>query len=218
MRRSRFALQNMKYMKRIILLAFISIILCGFYSFKKLHNTYNDIFTRLGLQTGEAESYIIENITGGSTTFPTTSIMAKLALNKREEAIKEMGNYIKSYVQTPQFAKEYATTRSDLKPEHPPALYQGPEDMAAYKEDLKRWEADYPATVNGLLKKKLKEFLQLTSDINYNAKLEKRGDKMIFSDPSLESKDEFWKACFRSGKPTVDAARAFATRWLQELK
>ncbi|MGZ5282869.1 MAG: hypothetical protein ACXWEY_11390 [Bacteroidia bacterium] len=205
-------------MKKFILFAFASLILCGLFSFKKLHYTYNNIFTRLGLQTEEAESYITVNITGGSTTFPTTRIMAKLALDKRAEAVKEIGDYIKTYVQKPQFAKEYSTTRAELKPEHPPALYQGPEDMAAYKQDLKRWEADYPTTVNGLLKKKLKEFLVLTADINFNAKLEKRGDKMVFSDPALEAQDEFWKACFRSGKPTVDAARAYAQQWLQEIK
>lgn len=205
-------------MKRIILLSFAALTLCGLYSFKKLHNTYNNIFTRLGLQTEEAESYITGNITGGATSFPTTRIMVKLALDKRAEAVKEIGDYVKIFVQTPGFAKEYATTRLELKPEHPPALYQGPEDMAVYKQDLKRWEADYPATVNGLLKKKLKEFLQLTADINYDAKLEKRGDKMVFSDPALEAKDGFWKACFRSGKTTVDAARAFAQQWLQEIK
>jgi hypothetical protein len=58
----------------------------------------------------------------------------------------------------------------------------------------------------------------MTSGINFNAKLEKRGKKMIFSDPLLEEKDDFWKACYRSGKPTMDAARQFAQQWLNELK
>lgn len=90
--------------------------------------------------------------------------------------------------------------------------------MAVYKEDLKRWEAEYPAVFNELLKHKLKEFLQLTSNIDYNARLEQRRGKMVFADPVLEAKDPFWKACFRSGKTTMEAARAYAQQWLVELK
>jgi hypothetical protein len=204
-------------MKRVIILVSAAIILCGIYSFKKVHTVYNNIFTRLGLETEEAEGYITANLIGGSTTFPSSRIIAKLALNKRAEAIKEIGDYLKAYVKTPGFATEYANTRLELKPESPSTLHQGTGDMATYKQDLKSWEADYPPTVNGLLKKKLKEFLQLTSDINFNAELKKQGDRMIFADPALEDKDEFWKACFRSGKPTVNAARSYAQQWLQEL-
>ena len=204
-------------MKRFIVLVFGAVILCALYSFHNSLTTYNNIFTRLGLQTEEAEGYISANIIGGSTTFPSSRIIAKLALNKRAEAIKEIGEYIKAYVKTPGFATEYANTRLELKPESPHGLHQGTGDMAAYKQDLKSWEADYPATVNGLLKKKLREFLQLTSDINFHAELKKQGDRMVFADPALEAKDEFWKACFRSGKPTVEAARSYAQQWLQEL-
>jgi hypothetical protein len=187
--------------------------------FNKLQQAYDNIFNQLGLQTEEAESYITGNIIGGSTSFPRTEVMAKLALNKRAEVVVQVGNYIKAYVKTPEFAKEYASARQDAKPQAPTdPLYQNEENMAFYKEDLKRWEAEYPAAFNTLLKKKLQEFLQLTSGIDYNAKLERYGTKMIFSDPALEAKDEFWKACFRAGKPTVDAAREFAQQWLRDLK
>ena len=206
-------------MKKIFLFAFLAFIAAGLYSFRHLENRYNDIFQQLGLGTEEAESYITANIIGESTSFPRSAIMASLALNKREEAVKQIGNYLKAYTQTPAFAKEYATARQDQKPEPiTDPLYNTAEFMAEYKKDIKRWEALYPATVNDLLKRKLKEFLQLTSDIDYGAKLEQRGNKKVFSDPTLEMKDAFWKACFRSGKPTVMAARAFAQQWLLELK
>ena len=205
-------------MKKILLFTFFVLAVTGFYSFRQMEKRYSDIFRQLGLETEEAESYIVSNILGGSTSFPRTKVMVSLALNKRAEAVKEIGNYIKAYVQTPAFAKEYATTRSDQKPEAPIGLYKNEENMAAYKEDLKRWEAEYPANFNELLKRKLKEFLQLTSDIDYDAKLTQRWNKMVFSDPALEAKDPFWKACFRSGKTTVDAARTYAQQWLSELK
>ncbi len=196
----------------------VALMLCGLYSFNQAKKAYDNIFNQLGLDTEEAQSYITSNLYGASTTFPRTKIMAKLALNKREEAIKEIGNYIKAYVKSPEFAKEYQTARLELKPQKPEGLYENEENMAAYKEDLKLWEAEYPTAFNSLLKKRLTHFLQLSADITYNAKLEKYGSKMIFSDPALEAKDEFWKACFRAGKPTVDAARAFAKQWLLELK
>ena len=196
----------------------LAVLVCGLYSFNKLQLAYDNIFNQLGLDTEEAQSYIASNLYGGSTTYPRTKIMVKLALNKREEAIKEIGNYIKAYVKSQEFSKEYETARLEQRPERPEGLYENAENMAAYKEDLKYWEAEFPASVNGLLKKRLTHFLQLSANINYNAKLERSGSKMIFSDPALEAKDEFWKACFRAGKPSVDAARAFAKQWLQELK
>ena len=38
-----------------------------------------------------------------------------------------------------------------------------------------------------------------------------------FADPKFESKNDFWKRCFRAGKPAVDAARAAAQSWLASL-
>ncbi len=205
-------------MKKAFLVIFLAFVATGLYSFRHLETAYNNIFNQLGLETEEAEIYIVDNIIGGGTSFPRTKVMVNLALGKREQAVKEIGNYIKAYVQTPAFAKEYANARSGQKPEAPTGIYKNEENMAAYKEDLRRWEKEYPASFNELLKRKLKEFLQLTSGIDYNAKLERRDGKMVFSDPALEAKDSFWKSCFRSGKPTIDAARSFAQKWLSELK
>jgi hypothetical protein len=205
-------------MKKLISFLLLAALFCSLNSFYKRQTAYNNIFSQLGLETEEADSYIISNLIGGSTTFPRTKMMARLALNQREAAIQEIGKYLKAYTQTTQFAQEYAATRMELKPEKPSdPLYQTKEFMDAYKEDLKYWEAEYPASVNGLLQQKLKLFLALTSDIDYNAKLHRSGSKMVFSDPELEAKDEFWKACYRVGKPTVDAARSYAQQWLLEL-
>jgi hypothetical protein len=207
-----------QHMKKIHFILFFALAVTGLYSFRQIEKTYSNIFSQLGLETEEAESYIIGNILGGSTSFPQSKVMASLAMNKRADAVKEIGNYIKGYVQTPAFAKEYSTARAEQKPEAPTGLYKNEENMAAYKVDLKRWEAEYPANFNELLKRKLNEFLQLTADIDYGAKLTQRWSKMVFADPALEAKDPFWKACFRSGKTTVDAARSYAQQWLLELK
>jgi hypothetical protein len=205
-------------MKKIFFISLGVLLLTGLFAFRKAQNNFNNILSQLGLDKEEANSYIIGNILDGGVAYPRTKIMAQLALNKRVEAVKELGIYIKTHVQSPEFAKEYAQNRLEQKPEKPTGLYDNEENREVYQQDMKRWEKDYPASVNMMLKKRLSEFLKLTSGINYDAKLEKRGKKMIFSDPSFEDKDDFWKVCYRSGKPTVDAARQFAQQWLTELK
>ncbi len=205
-------------MKKIFFISLSALLLTGLFAFRKAQTNYNNILSQLGLDKEEAHSYIIGNILDGGAAYPRTKIMAQLALNKRVEAVKELGNYIKTHVQSPEFAKEYAQYRLEQKPEKPTGLYDNEENREVYQQDLKRWEKDFPVSLKQMLKMRLSEFLKITSGINYGAKLEKRGKKMIFSDPILEEKDDFWKACYRSGKPTVDAARLFAQQWLTELK
>jgi hypothetical protein len=205
-------------MKKHYYFLFLIVTAFSLFSFRQVQSVYENIFEQLGLQAEEATSYIHANIIDGSASFPTTRVMAALALDKREEAVKAIGQYVKDYVQSPAFAVQYKTAREDQKPQKPEGLYQNQENMAIYREDLKRWEAEYPSNIKALLKQRLTQFLQQTASIDYNAKLVPFGRKMIFADPELEAKDPFWKACFRSGKRTVDAARAFAQQWLAELK
>lgn len=87
-----------------------------------------------------------------------------------------------------------------------------------YQAALAKFEQDYPATANGMLKKRLQQFLDLTATINFDIKVVKRGDQMVFEDPALEAKSYHWKLCYRSGRETIHAARQFAQQWITELK
>ncbi|RYZ52442.1 MAG: hypothetical protein EOO14_16740, partial [Chitinophagaceae bacterium] len=194
----------MKKVFPLLVLSFAALFIFGLVQARAFYNT---IFQQLGLQTEEAESYIDANFISGSTAFPGTPIMVALSLEKREEAVKAIGQYVKAHVQTPAFAKNYEQDRQEQKPVKPEGRDQNAETMAVYQQDLKYWEAEFLATVNGLVKKRLQQFLQETASIDYNAKLARKDRKMVFVDPALEAKDPFWKACFRSGKRTVDAAR-----------
>lgn len=205
-------------MKKICYFLLLTITALSLFSFRQVQSFYGNIFEQLGLQAEEANSYIESNIIDGSASFPTSRVMAALALDKREDAVKAIGLHVKVYVQSPAFAEQYKTAREDQKPQKPEELYQNAENMAVYREDMKRWEAEYPANIKALLKQRLTQFLQQTASIDYTAKLVPSGRKMIFADAALEAKDPFWKACFRSGKRTVDAARVFARQWLAELK
>lgn len=95
---------------------------------------------------------------------------------------------------------------------------EGQEEQERYKKRIAEWSADYPEQPNAAIAKRLKEFLALTADIDFNAKLEAiDGGKMRFANPMYESKGSDWKLCYRSGQEPVAAARVFAADWLHQL-
>ena len=92
------------------------------------------------------------------------------------------------------------------------------EEQDRYKKELAEWSAAYPEHPSAAIAKRLKEFLALTADINFDAKLEPAGGgKQRFADSQYESKGLEWKLCYRAGREPVAAARAFATDWLHQL-
>ena len=86
-----------------------------------------------------------------------------------------------------------------------------------FRDRLSQFDARHPRNPDLLIAARLREFLALSADVNYGARLVKQGDKMRFEDPALEGKPAEWKLCFRAGKEATDSARAFATEWLKEL-
>lgn len=125
--------------------------------------------------------------------------------------------------------KVYRTQLKEL--DDPNNSYYGPEtqkmmaegykmQLEQYKETLARWEEEYPEkNPEMLVKRWIVEFLTISADIDFNAKLKDNGyGKMIFVNPEYESRPSLWKLFFRSGKETTEAARAFALRWLSEIE
>lgn len=86
-----------------------------------------------------------------------------------------------------------------------------------YNDQLLKWEKDQPTDPKELIRNRLREFLNLTSDIDFNAQLKERNGRMIFVNPAFERKSSDWKKAFRSGKEAVTAARSFAQEWLKDL-
>ena len=91
------------------------------------------------------------------------------------------------------------------------------EELAEYNKkmaDPKR----LPKDPREMLRRRLKAFLTLTADINFDAKLVDSGYRKHFADKQLEARPEEWKMWFRAGREATGAARAFATQWLKELR
>ena len=92
------------------------------------------------------------------------------------------------------------------------------EEQEPHKKRMAEWSADYPEQPNTVIAKRLKEFLTLTADVDFDAKLETMGaGKMRFANQEYESKGTEWKLCYRAGREPVAAARAFAADWLHQL-
>lgn len=95
---------------------------------------------------------------------------------------------------------------------------KGENDQKDYQKDLAEYDTKFPADPRLLIAKRLREFLDVSKDVPFDAKLvSEGGGRMRFADASLESKPEQWKLCYRAGKEPVETARAFATAWLQQL-
>ena len=96
--------------------------------------------------------------------------------------------------------------------------YQQEGNVKRYNEDMKRWETAYPESINIFIADKLKKMLEYTKDIDYNAALVEKYGKKRFVNQVYEGKRTEWKQGFRAGKEVTEPARAFAEKWLTELK
>jgi hypothetical protein len=81
------------------------------------------------------------------------------------------------------------------------------------------FDKEYPADPKQLVAGRLRTFLDLSTTVDFDAKVERLSDKrMHFVNPEYELKPREWKLMYRAGKPAVDAARTAAQEWLKALE
>lgn len=90
--------------------------------------------------------------------------------------------------------------------------------QADYEKSVQDWQTAYPEDPQPIIVTRLKAFLALTDDIDFDAKLVDAGGKKKFANPEYESKPWDWKWSYRAGKESVNAAREVAKTWLDELE
>jgi hypothetical protein len=96
-------------------------------------------------------------------------------------------------------------------------LAQRAEDQEICKGRLAAFERRWPADPRNLVARRLQEFLDVSKDVDFDAKLVPAGKLMRFADPRYEEKPPTWKLCFRSGREAVAAAREAAQGWLKAV-
>jgi len=90
--------------------------------------------------------------------------------------------------------------------------------VQAYQTAVKELDAVYPVDPRALVASRLRKFLDLSKDVDFTAQLVECDRKMRFADAAFEARPAEWKMLFRAGKPAVDAAQAFAQKWLADLQ
>lgn len=143
----------------------------------------------------QAEEYIAKATPENKSLFKPALDAAK----KNLEDVQDPNNeYLKMY------ADNYAILLKNYN-----------DDMAARKRE---WEETYPSNVNLFVKKRLQEFLDITKDVDFAAKLKEANGKKYFVDAAYEQKDSRWKMAFRAGKDVVETSRTFVQQWINEIK
>jgi hypothetical protein len=126
-----------------------------------------------------------------------------------QETIKQMEAMVAQNAKDPQMVAMMKQAYSS----------QAESDKQAYKVRLAEYENKYPTDSRALIALRLRQFLDLTKDIPFDAKLVPAGNgKMKFADPQLESKPANWKLYFRAGKEVIEAGRSFTSEWLRQLE
>jgi hypothetical protein len=94
---------------------------------------------------------------------------------------------------------------------------QRAEETKHYDAAVAKWKQDYPEDARPVIAKRLKEFLALSADVDYAARLKTQDGRSTFENPVYQSKSSQWKMCYRAGKEATGAARTAAQAWLTEL-
>ena len=88
-----------------------------------------------------------------------------------------------------------------------------------HETKVSEWQNEWPENPVPVIIRSLQNILDISRDIDYRAEVFKDvHGKLLFSKTVYENKPAEWKLCYRAGKETVEAARAAASQWLDELK
>lgn len=121
---------------------------------------YNNVLDQLRIAEADAKDYILGNFKEGNLAFPYSKAIKALATGQRATAVKELGDYIRKYVNSPEFAQAYQEARNAAKPKDPAdkatklqeRIKELEQDVAKTKEDMKGQTGDMKKLYEGTLK------------------------------------------------------------------
>jgi hypothetical protein len=242
----------------------------------------DDFLKQLGITKANADERISGSILGGSLNTYGIKNLKSISIGNRQAVTLSLLGYTKTYLNSPEFKKQYqvmkdrykptevvAQTPAEFKGEYISRLKKSLAEMEAsvkkadantkpifekilldgqknlkdaedpnnkmfvnyeknyeqlvkdykrnYEHQLVEWEQKYPSNHLQHVKKRLKEFLDATNDVDFNAELVEKNNKKYFVNPAYERKSDRWKMAFRAGKEVVEPAREFAQKWIEEI-
>lgn len=181
--------------------------------------TTDDALKQLDITASQANESIFGAISSDYLQFDKVLVdkARSLPVSVRVSCTRLLVKFIKEYTQSDAFASGYKKYRKEhiVSKSHGFRLPK-PSDLVNKTVDkfLKGNSSsnELPADPQDLIRNRLKEFLEVSSTVDFEAKLNGR----TFSDPVYESKDQKWKMYYRAGKPVIEAAQDEIRKWLQE--
>jgi len=142
--------------------------------------------------------------------------------------VQTLGAFARTYFSSSDFKSEYGKAYKAGKPKGGFGLPSFNAEAIAKAEAEKAIAKSGPAPSSELyqldknpnvqLKKALEAFLKNTEKVDFAAATRSSDGLKIFENSAYEAKPREWKMCYRAGKETSEAIRAFASGWLEELK
>jgi hypothetical protein len=148
----------------------------------------------------------------------------KADIAKTEKSIKEVQPNLKKIFedalkQQQKMLKEFEDPNSKMMK----IMVQGEKsnheyNVNRYNKQVQEWEESMPENPLTLVKKRLEQMLEITKDVDFDAELTEKYGKKVFVNPAYERKHDNWKFAFRAGKEVTETVRAFAEKWVSEIK
>lgn len=155
----------------------------------------------LGMSPAAARQAIFETFDRGFVTLPSGYVAFwGLDDSHRAALVPPLLAVVRAYVESAEFAARLDTTRA-----------------AANGAAAKPAHATPNRLSDELVAERLRQFLALSADVDFSARMVVRNNLTCFADPKLESRSAEWKLCYRAGPKTLAAARACAGDWLETL-
>jgi hypothetical protein len=144
------------------------------------------------------------------------------AINEMKQNISQMAPEMRKAMEGAIKEAEANNKKLDTDPQMVSMLRKGLEAQRAAEQEehkgrLAAWEKRWPADSKALVARRLQEFLDISKNVDFDAKLVPAGKLMRFADPRYEEEPPTWKLCFRVGRDATAAAREAAQAWLKAL-
>jgi hypothetical protein len=137
----------------------------------------------------------------------------KQQLMAAQETALKAQEEVKAQMESPEM-KKIMEQAAEMNRKGEAERYQ--KDLADYQAKHAEWLLEKDP--NTLIKKGLERLLAETEGVDFEAAVTTDVSGMtVFVNPDYQKKPPYWKQAFRAGRPTVEAARAFAREWLKSL-
>ena len=111
-------------MKKYIIIFTAIIPILAFYSFNTYNNRVDDLLKELGIPATEARNHIWKAVTGKFMSLPSNAAIKSYPQSKRAAMVQAIGTYVKNYLSSADFAKQYQLLREEKRPLEPSSVEQ----------------------------------------------------------------------------------------------